>query len=133
MPRYDQIDWEQAACLGMYTDLFYSVEEERSTHAYYYINAVRMTCARCPLWEACLTYAFNNENYGVWGGLTSLERASFRNPEKYERQRDKAQIALGALGISEERLVQIYERSRDELSMGFRSQYDGQDDFASDS
>jgi hypothetical protein len=74
MPRYDEVDWDQAACRGtIYTDLLYSVEEQRSIMQYEYINALRSICGQCPIWEECLTYAMENESYGVWGGMTSIE------------------------------------------------------------
>jgi hypothetical protein len=80
LPKYDEIDWEEAACRGsIYTDIFYNVEEERSILAYEYINALRTICLACPIWKQCLTYAMEHEDYGVWGGMTSVERFSFKN------------------------------------------------------
>ena len=111
MLRYDEVNWDLAACRGLYTDLFYQVEEERSKIAYYYINAVRMTCTKCQIWDRCLEYAFKNEQYGVWGGLTSQERLSFSEPEKYERQRVEALMRLMELGINLQHLNEIFARS----------------------
>ena len=133
MPKYGEIDWEKAECREIYTDLFYSVEEERSTVAYYYIDAVRSTCAKCEIWESCLSYAFQYEAYGLWGGLTSLERASFRNPIKYARQKDRAEIALGEFGITMEMLKVVYERARNELGVDSQVAFDGENDFVGDS
>jgi WhiB family redox-sensing transcriptional regulator len=37
----------------------------------------------CPLLEACLEFAMiNNERYGVWGGLSSPERAQLRKENR---------------------------------------------------
>jgi Transcription factor WhiB len=124
MPRYDEIEWELANCRGIYTDLFFNVEEERSKTAYYYINAVRIVCGGCQIWEKCLGYAFANEEYGVWGGLTSLERSAFSKPEKYARQKAKAVEAMKKFGITEKRLQEIYEHSRNEFSVADKSTTD---------
>ncbi len=100
MSEYGEVNWELAECRDVYTDLFYSVEEERNANAYNNINALRSVCARCPIWKACLSYAFENESYGVWGGLTSMERQSFRHPDKYPQQRQRALVALIETGIT---------------------------------
>lgn len=107
MPKYDEVKWEKAACRGsIHTDLFYSVEEERSIMAYDYINAVRTICASCPIWKECLAYAFENEIYGVWGGLTSHERLSFINPKMYPNQNRRALFALEEFGISHQQIME---------------------------
>ena len=101
MPRYDEVDWDQAACRGtIYTDLFYSVEEQRSILQYEYINALRAICGQCPIWKECLTYAMENEQYGVWGGMTSIERLSMRDSKRYPNQKVRAVVELARYGIS---------------------------------
>jgi hypothetical protein len=100
LPKYDQIDWDNAACRGVYTDLFYSVEEERSIMQYHYINALRSICSACPLWKECLTYAFENERYGVWGGLTSIERMGLKELGKNPNQTNRAIYDLKKYGIT---------------------------------
>lgn len=112
MPKYGEINWDLAACHGMYTDLFYRVEEERNVDAYPYINAVREVCARCPLWQQCFQYAYENERYGVWGGMTSLERASFYKPEKYPIQKQRALKSLSGFGITLENIRSAIEHTR---------------------
>ncbi len=111
MPEYRQIDWDQAECRGTYTELFYRAEEERNHTAYQYINAVRSICGRCPIQKECLSYAFGNEDYGVWGGLTSLERRSMGDPEKYPVQLRRALEALKMYGISYREVRETYEHS----------------------
>jgi WhiB family redox-sensing transcriptional regulator len=105
MPKYGEIDWEQAACRDyIYTDLFYTVEEQRSILQYEYINALRSVCARCPLWAECLKYAMENEQYGVWGGMTSVERTALRDRKRYPNQRARAINELMRYGISYEQI-----------------------------
>lgn len=65
-------DWEQAVCAETDAELFFpdtggSVE-----------SAKRM-CARCPIREACLEYAFAvGDDTGVWGGMSAAERRARR-------------------------------------------------------
>jgi len=107
MPKYGEIDWDQAECKGsIYTDLFYTVEEQRSILQYEYINALRSVCARCPLWATCLTYAMEHEDYGVWGGMTSVERVAMRDPSRYPNQRLRAVEELALYGITYEQIVE---------------------------
>jgi WhiB family redox-sensing transcriptional regulator len=105
------VKWDKAECLEIDTELFYRVEEERNQTAYQYINAVRSICGRCPIQRDCLAYAFGNEDYGVWGGLTSLERRSMGDPEKYPIQLNRALKALQSYGISYEEVRETYEHS----------------------
>jgi WhiB family redox-sensing transcriptional regulator len=111
LPQYNEVDWSTAECRDTYTDMFYSVEEERSADAYWHINAVRSICAKCPLQRECLTYAFKHEQYGVWGGLTAQERKSFTSPEKYPQQRQRALLELMQYGITLQMLKECYEYS----------------------
>lgn len=117
MPKYDEVDWELAECFGINTDLFYSVEEERNASAYMYINAVRSICARCPIFMECLAYGFENEQYGVWGGLTSLERKAVKEPKKYPAQLRRAIFALEEYGVTYQQIVEAYEHSRNDRSV----------------
>lgn len=102
MPEYRQVNWDKAECWDSNLDLFYDVEEERNAYAYNYINAVRSICARCPILRDCLTYAFKYERYGVWGGLTSVERRAMWEPNAYPAQRRRALLDLMQYGITQE-------------------------------
>jgi WhiB family transcriptional regulator, redox-sensing transcriptional regulator len=35
-------------------------------------------CFQCPLREECLIHAMAHEEYGIWGGLTRLERRTLK-------------------------------------------------------
>ena len=107
MPQYDEVKWEEAACRDfIYTDLFYTVEEQRSILQYEYINALRSICARCPIWAECLKYALENEQYGVWGGMTSVERTALRDRQRYPNQRARAIAELSKYGISYQQIIE---------------------------
>jgi predicted RecB family nuclease len=111
LPKYTEVDWEKAECkrLEIYTDLFYDIEEERSVTAYDHINSVRAICVSCPIWKDCLTYAFQNENYGMWGGMTSQERSSIDEPLKYPNQRIRGLKALQQMGVTLEMIKECKE------------------------
>ena len=71
----------QAACLGADTARFYPAERmrgrEKRTHER---AAIVRYCARCPVTEECLAYAFAvDERAGVWGGTTPDERKALRS------------------------------------------------------
>jgi hypothetical protein len=55
-----------------------------------------------------------NEQYGVWGGMTSLERKSLGEPDKYPAQQKRAMTSLNENGISIEQVRQVYEHTIDE-------------------
>jgi WhiB family redox-sensing transcriptional regulator len=120
MPKYTEVNWELAECQGVETDLFYRIEEERNSTAYKYINAVRSICGRCPIQRDCLAYAFENETFGVWGGLTSMERRSVGEPDKYPIQLSRALQSLTMYGITYKEVKETYEHSVDVRSLANR-------------
>lgn len=75
----DEQEWrEAAACAGLDPDLFF-VPRSASN------EAARLICARCPVQPDCLDYALaNNENHGIWGGKSELERRRIRRLRKAE-------------------------------------------------
>jgi len=121
MPKYTEVNWELAECQGVETDLFYRIEEERNSTAYKYINAVRSICGRCPIQRDCLAYAFENETFGVWGGLTSMERRSVGEPDKYPIQLSRALQSLTMYGITYKEVKETHEHSVDVRSLANRS------------
>ena len=64
-------DWmARARCRGEQTELFYDEHMIKS-------RKFLVFCEACPVRSACGEYAFKNkETYGVWGGLTPMERAN---------------------------------------------------------
>lgn len=100
MPRFNEIKWELAECNGMAPNTFFSFEEEDGVvEKWVGIKSVRSTCARCPIWSQCASYAIENEKFGIWGGLSSRERKAFRKKGN-STLRDKAIGELVSLGIS---------------------------------
>lgn len=44
-------------------------------------------CAGCPVREACLQWALDNEEYGYWGGTTTEERAHMTGLQRSKYRR----------------------------------------------
>lgn len=69
--------WQDlAACKGMDPTLFFgpehaeTVKEKRDRE-----ETAKAVCVRCPVKQECLEYALEaREAYGIWGGMTELER-----------------------------------------------------------
>lgn len=69
----DRNEWVQdALCAQVDPDLFF-VELGSSA------SPARAICSKCPVAKMCLEEALaNNEEYGVWGGLTPPQRKEMR-------------------------------------------------------
>jgi WhiB family redox-sensing transcriptional regulator len=74
-------DWRmRSACRGLDPEMFFSpdgfeTKQEKDERE----EAAKAVCATCPVREECLDYALKaGERYGIWGGLTELERRSLQ-------------------------------------------------------
>lgn len=75
-------------CGGTDVDLFFR-DDVRSQQ-----KALSL-CAQCPVQKVCLSYALDNEEYGVWGGTTESQRVALRGKTKLitpEQRRHAAMI-----------------------------------------
>jgi len=67
---------EAAACLEHPAIVFFGADEneapgERRARE----DRAKSICAQCPVCAECLDYALSTrESYGIWGGLTEIER-----------------------------------------------------------
>ena len=71
-------DNEGAACLGVDPNLFFPVQGEAPGK----VPAAKAVCAGCPIREACLEFALEHPQAGVWGGLTADERGRLRRRKR---------------------------------------------------
>lgn len=74
--------WQaQAACAGEVAPMFYPpMRTERKVARLAREAKAKAICATCMVRQPCLEYALaNNERYGVWGGLTDVERRALRD------------------------------------------------------
>lgn len=88
----------QAACKGMDTNLFYSGMTGR------YANelAAKAVCVACPVRMQCLQQALDNEELGIWGGTTELER---RAMIRQQRRGSTRAVPLFKSEMTKEELV----------------------------
>jgi WhiB family transcriptional regulator, redox-sensing transcriptional regulator len=65
----DVYDWrEEALCRTQYVDAWYAERPDL-------IEFAKHVCRSCPVQSPCLSHAIEaDERYGIWGGLTYLER-----------------------------------------------------------
>ena len=111
MPFYEEIVWEQAACRGIDTEMFYRPEEVRKADPVLYLDPIRAVCASCPIWASCLAYAEIHEFYGIWGGMTTIERQSLTDSSK-KMIKQNVLAAFAALGISAHQIYEALEVNR---------------------
>lgn len=68
--------WEQAACLGLDTSLFFPARGEATAEA-------ETVCASCQVRDDCLWFALGDngrraEKFGIWGGSSERQRRRLR-------------------------------------------------------
>ncbi len=79
---------ERAACAGPEIgDVFFAPDHEMPKAKDRRIAQAKVICAGCPVQEQCLAYATaNDEEHGIWGGLTEKERGAARTRRKPTRR-----------------------------------------------
>ena len=76
-PIHDDTKWQtMAACHGEMGSVFYPpMRTERKAVRLAREQRAKAVCAGCPVRQECLDTALTqNERYGIWGGLTDVER-----------------------------------------------------------
>jgi len=68
-----------ALCKNKLIDLWYPPIDAENQEQYYAI--AREVCHVCPVWKECLKDG-NDEQWGMWGGLTPLERTALKTNVK---------------------------------------------------
>jgi len=68
-------DWrDDAACLGYDPEGWWPVGQSHSPPNAGRVAAAKAICRRCPSQNPCLTWALENGEHGIWGGMTEEER-----------------------------------------------------------
>jgi WhiB family redox-sensing transcriptional regulator len=82
-------DWRRLAlCLQFNGDMWFPERGESPA-------AAKLLCGRCDVRAECLEFALDtNEDYGIWGGLSTAERKALRRRRRLRRALDRAGIAL---------------------------------------
>ena len=80
-PITDEPRWQaEAACHGDMGSIFYPpLRGERKVARLSRERRAKALCQVCPVRAECLEWALqHNERYGIWGGLTDVERRELR-------------------------------------------------------
>jgi WhiB family redox-sensing transcriptional regulator len=80
--------WPRAACKGTDQNVFFADDSES-------IVAAKAVCARCPVREQCLDFAFQGRHHGIWGGTTDKERARLRRDQRRQKQEQRPSMDQG--------------------------------------
>lgn len=60
-------------------------------------DEARTICNTCPVKEACLAHALaNKERWGMWGGLTPIERRRIERKDRRRRRLERERQAVEA-------------------------------------
>lgn len=80
-------EWQdEAACQDMSGELFFGPDGERAQARFDRETQAVQVCAGCPVRQACRSHALTRpEPYGVWGGLTELDRQRLRKARGADR------------------------------------------------
>lgn len=74
-------DWDQAACIGYDTELWFPNTNFGKRDAAW--DEPRAICKTCPIAAECLKWAQDTGQHdGMWGGLSEKERAELRRRAK---------------------------------------------------
>ncbi|MDZ7931746.1 MAG: WhiB family transcriptional regulator [Rhodococcus sp. (in: high G+C Gram-positive bacteria)] len=77
LPHADEWDWQRrGACRTEPSGIFFPAGDLRGSALGIVERSAKRVCALCPVIEECLRHALDcREPYGIWGGLTALERS----------------------------------------------------------
>jgi WhiB family transcriptional regulator, redox-sensing transcriptional regulator len=83
------LEWRRlAACKSVDPNLFFPVSGGNSSRQ---VAQAKALCGTCAVRRQCLQYAIRqDEDYGVWGGLTADERRQVSWPEANTELRSAA-------------------------------------------
>lgn len=78
----ERTDWrEDGACAHADPDLFFPISS--TGRALGQIAKAKATCAGCPVRQACLEFALDQDlMHGIWGGATPEDRRAWRHERR---------------------------------------------------
>lgn len=72
--------WMTMARCNTIDDKSMFFEEQRVSIA----RAAKKICLECPVQQECFSYAVKNREIGIWGGMTTNERAKYLRAQRRE-------------------------------------------------
>lgn len=79
---------DEAACLGLDTNLFFDIYEENEAIR----NKVDNTCKECPVRRVCFANGISGKEWGVWGGIYLESGEISREFNKHKAKQDWGNI-----------------------------------------
>lgn len=73
-------------CVGEEAKLFFPDEGESYKQGF-------LICSECPLRQECAEYGIRNMEFGLWGGLTPIDRKRIRRARKHNLAKDIIEVA----------------------------------------
>jgi hypothetical protein len=78
----DVLPIDQRACYGMDPDLFTGYDGESTADRIFREADAKSVCGGCELMTACLDWAMDHDERGVWGGTSDDDRRTLRTGRK---------------------------------------------------
>ena len=75
---------DHAACKDMGFQLFFGTDDETQRERVVREREAKAVCVECSVCKECLEAADSDDCYGVWGGLTMVERRKQKQRLEYE-------------------------------------------------
>jgi hypothetical protein len=113
---YSEDQLTVASCLGAPSDIFFpsfvdddgnEVYDDGTIYESYgdttsFYEEARSICNGCPIKESCLAIAMENrERFGMWGGLTPIERRRIERSDRRARLNARRRAEAAAAVIHE--------------------------------
>ena len=94
----DDVTWQDfALCAETDPDAFFP-EKGGST------REAKRVCAACPVADECLTHALeHDERFGIWGGLSEMERRELRRDPKRDHRSPAVLARIAAIRAAGEK------------------------------
>ncbi|MFM8798718.1 MAG: WhiB family transcriptional regulator [Fluviibacter sp.] len=91
-------EWKlEGICNQVDPELFFPSRDEDGYMGEYNPLVAKSICAGCPVRVQCLEYAIgNNEQFGIWGGLSYKERLELRRRRGVLRGSNKHSLSNSA-------------------------------------
>lgn len=119
------LDFTQAACVDADPDIFFSLNEDANErYDRKGLKLAKQLCSICPIQEACLKYAIDNDLQGVWGGMTRRERFAkvAVRPERVLSDKARETMRLNNQKrtlAANTRDLELYKRALEQYSSAF--------------
>lgn len=75
-------EYEAPLCAQVGGDFWFSDKEDPTNNSLDNIQIAKRVCGQCIHRIECAEWGIRQENFGIWGGLTTYERKAIRSKRK---------------------------------------------------